>query len=48
MKYNNIIGKSFGVIFTTGLYGNYLINRKNVISEQDEKTFYDIWWGVAR
>jgi hypothetical protein len=48
MKYNNIIGKSIGVVFTTGLFGNYLINRKNTISKEDEKTFYDVWWGIVR
>ena len=36
MKYNNIIEKSIGVVFTTGLFGNYLINRKNTISKEDD------------
>lgn len=48
MNYSNNVVKSVGVIFGMGLFGNYLINRKNTISKEDEKTFYDMWWGIAR
>jgi len=46
-KYYNLV-KISGIIFSVGVYGNYILSKNNIISEDDQKLFNEMLWGVVR
>lgn len=46
-KFYNFL-KLTGIIFSIGIYRKYIVSKNNIISDEDEKLFNELLWGVIR